>query len=81
MSARRNGWHPAWDGSGAALLGGRWNSPGNPVIYGSPTHACAMLEILAHAGTGCVPGTRQFVMAELPDNEPLVGRHGPDDSK
>jgi RES domain-containing protein len=25
--------HPVWDGTGAAILGGRWNSAGRPVIY------------------------------------------------
>ncbi len=44
--------HPIWDGTGAALLGGRWNSPGHPAIYGSPSSACAMLELLAHTGIG-----------------------------
>jgi RES domain-containing protein len=36
--------HAIWDGTGAALVGGRWNSPGRPVIYGSLSYACAMLE-------------------------------------
>lgn len=40
---------PLWDGTGAALVGGRWNSPGRPVIYGSLSYSCAMLEMLAHA--------------------------------
>lgn len=67
--------HPVWDGTGAALLGGRWNSPGHPAIYGSLSYACAMLEILAHAGIGRIPATQQFVMAELPDDASLVERH------
>ena len=57
--------HPIWDGTGAALVGGRWNSPGHPAIYGSLSHACAMLEILGSAaltlgllcvGAGLEPG-------------------------
>ncbi|WP_418648125.1 RES family NAD+ phosphorylase [Thauera butanivorans] len=67
--------HPIWDGTGAALLGGRWNSPGHPAIYGSLSHACAMLEILAHAGIGRIPAMQQFVTAELPDDASLVERH------
>ena len=59
--------HPIWDGTGAALIGGRWNSPGNPVIYGSLSYACAMLEILAHANIGRIPLTHRFVVAEVPD--------------
>ena len=44
--------HPIWDGTGAALISGRWNSPGKPVIYGSLNYSCALLEILAHANIG-----------------------------
>lgn len=61
-----DGRHPIWDGSGAGLIGGRWNSPGKPVIYGSLSYSCAMLEILAHANTGRVPETHQYVIAEVP---------------
>jgi RES domain-containing protein len=68
--------HPIWDGTGAALVGGRWNSPGRPVIYGSLSYACAMLEILAHAGIGRVPRTQRFVVAELAE-ELSVERHDP----
>lgn len=67
--------HPIWDGTGAALLGGRWNSPGRPAIYGSPSFACAMLEILAHAGIGRIPDTQQSVIAEVPDEDALIERH------
>ena len=58
--------HPIWDETGAALIGGRWNSPGKPVIYGSLSYSCAMLEILAHANIGRIPETHQFVIAEIP---------------
>ena len=69
--------HPIWDGTGAALLGGRWNSPGRPAIYGSLSSACAMLEILAHSGIGRIPGTQQIVIAEVPDEDALIERHEP----
>jgi RES domain-containing protein len=59
--------HPIWDGTGAALIGGRWNSPGKPVIYGSLSYSCAMLEILAHANIGRIPATHRFVVVEAPD--------------
>lgn len=60
--------HPLWDGTGAAMVGGRWNSPGRPVIYASPSYACAMLEILVHANIGRIPATHAYVVAEVPDS-------------
>lgn len=68
--------HPLWDGTGAALVGGRWNSPGRPVIYGSLSYACAMLEILAHANIGRIPTTQKYVIAEVPEGL-SVERHEP----
>jgi RES domain-containing protein len=59
--------HPVWDGTGAALAGGRWNSPGQSVIYGSLSYSCAMLEILAHGNIGRIPATHGYVIAEVPD--------------
>lgn len=58
--------HPLWDGSGAALVGGRWNSPGRPLIYASLSYGGAMLEILAHANIGRVPTTHRYVIADVP---------------
>ena len=60
--------HPIWDGTGAALIGGRWNSPGKPVIYGSLSYSCALLEILVHANIGRIPTTQRFVVADVPDS-------------
>ena len=59
--------HPLWDGTGAAMAGGRWNSPGRPAIYGSLSYACAMLEILVHANIGRIPATHGYLVAEIPD--------------
>jgi RES domain-containing protein len=39
----------AFDGAGAALFGGRWNTPGTPVIYTASHLSLAILEILVHA--------------------------------
>jgi RES domain-containing protein len=58
--------HPLWDGTGAALVGGRWNSPGRQLIYGSLSFACAMLEMLAHANIGRVPTTHSFLVVDVP---------------
>jgi RES domain-containing protein len=60
--------HPVWDGAGAALVGGRWNSPGQQVISGAENFACAMLEVLAHANIGRLPKTQVFVVATVPNN-------------
>ncbi len=38
----------AFDGEGARLNGGRWNSPGILVAYASDSVALATLEVLAH---------------------------------
>lgn len=51
---------------GALLLGGRWNSPGLPVLYASLTFAGAMLEVLAHTGNGRIPRTQVSLRIELP---------------
>ena len=40
-----------FDGEGARLTGGRWNSPGLPVVYTAGSSALAALEMLAHVGT------------------------------
>lgn len=48
-------------------MGGRWNSPGRQVIYGSLSYACAMLEILAQASIGRIPSTHCFLIADAPD--------------
>ncbi len=66
--------HPLWNGIGAALVGGRWNSPGREAIYGSLSYACALLEILAHASIGRIPATHSFMVAEVPENV-SVERH------
>jgi RES domain-containing protein len=41
-----DGRHPLFDGTGAALFGARWNSPGKPVIYAASTYSGALVEIL-----------------------------------
>jgi len=40
----------AFDGKGARLVGGRWNSPGLRMIYTSQSAALAVLELLVHLG-------------------------------
>ena len=38
----------AFDGEGARRAGGRWNSPGRPVIYTAESSALAILEMVVH---------------------------------
>src|SRR5690349_16190572 len=64
--------HAIWDGTGAALLGGRWNSPGRPVIYAASSFAGAMLEVLVHSNIGRVPTTQRRVEVEVPDDVPIA---------
>ena len=38
----------AFEGEGARLFGGRWNSPGVSVVYAADSRALAALELLVH---------------------------------
>jgi RES domain-containing protein len=58
---------PIFDGTGARLVGGRWNSPGRPVIYAAETFAGAVLEVLVHANLGRVPKTHAVIEITIPD--------------
>jgi RES domain-containing protein len=60
--------HPVWSGTGAILVGGRFNSPGRPVIYGALTFSGAMLEVLVYARIGKVPRHHVCVVADVPDD-------------
>jgi RES domain-containing protein len=45
-------WAPtAFSGDGARKYGGRWHSPGRPLVYLSETRALAALELLVHLTT------------------------------
>lgn len=56
-----------FDGTGARLVGGRWNSPGRAVIYTAETFAGAVLEVLVHANLGRVPRRHALVEITIPD--------------
>lgn len=58
---------PLFDGTGARLLGGRWNSPGRSLIYAAETFSGALLEVLVHANLGRVPKTHAFVEITIPE--------------
>jgi RES domain-containing protein len=55
--------HNILDGQGAAMFGGRWNSPGRRVIYAAETFAGAMLEVLVNAKIGRMP--TQYAWIEI----------------
>jgi len=62
------GRYPALDGEGARLYGGRWNSPGTPMVYAATGIALALLEQLVHVSPARLPASfRAFVIA-LPDD-------------
>ena len=49
-----SGNYPPLTGEGARLVGGRWNSPGRPLIYASESIALCLAECLVHV-TGSLP--------------------------
>ncbi|MGH7717478.1 MAG: RES family NAD+ phosphorylase [Gemmatimonadaceae bacterium] len=56
------------DGEGARLYGGRWNSPGRPVVYMSSTLALAALEYLVHVDPSDVPADLIALAISIPDD-------------
>jgi RES domain-containing protein len=60
--------YPVYDGTGAALEGARWNSPGRLLIYASEHYATAILEKLVHAGRTTLPGAHHAAAIQIPDN-------------
>jgi RES domain-containing protein len=63
--------YPVYDGSGAALEGARWNSPGRLLIYASEHYATTLLEKLVHAGRTQLPGAHHAAAIDIPDDLPL----------
>jgi RES domain-containing protein len=65
----------AFDGEGARLGGGRWNSPGTPLVYTSESAALAALELLVHLGRSAILGA--YVLIACTFEEALVERLDP----
>ena len=59
---------PIFDGTGARLVGGRWNSPGRPLIYAAESFAGAMLEMLVHSNLSRAPRGQASIEIEIPDD-------------
>jgi len=57
----------AFSGEGAQRGGGRFNSPGRPVVYTSESLALAELEILVHLPTSRLLASYVAFRARLPD--------------
>jgi RES domain-containing protein len=56
----------AFDGEGASRYGGRWNSPGVRIGYGSSTIALAILEVLAQSRNTEELSTFSLAAADVP---------------
>ena len=69
--------HQEIDGEGARRTGGRWNSPGTPVVYASSTRALAALEYLVHIDVGEAPNDLVLMSIDVP-NELSVESIKPD---
>jgi RES domain-containing protein len=54
-------------GNGAKITGGRWNSTGTPMIYGSANIALATLETVISLRNGKLPFNRYLVEIKVPD--------------
>jgi RES domain-containing protein len=57
----------AFDGEGARLHGGRWNSPGTLVAYASDSSALAVLEVLVNLKDDSILSSYSLVSATTPD--------------
>lgn len=70
-----DGIYPIFDGSGAALVPGRWNEVGQQVIYACEHYSTAMLEKLAR-GRGDLPRNQHYITITIPDGASyeVVGR-------
>ena len=58
----------AFSGEGARLYGGRWNSPGVPMVYVSQSQALAVLEVLVHLDTPALLAQYVFLEADIDDS-------------
>lgn len=61
--------YPVFDGTGAEIAGGRWNSRGRPLIYCADSFAGALLEILVHANAPvALPGAHHCARALIDES-------------
>ena len=55
----------AFSGEGARLYGGRWNSPGVPMVYVAQSQSLAVLEVLVHLDAPALLAQYVFLEAEF----------------
>ena len=69
----------AFDGEGARLFGGRWNSPGTRIVYCSESRALAALEMLVHLTHGTIRQRLRLMGTEIDEShiEVLPARNLP----
>ncbi|HLY41227.1 MAG TPA: RES family NAD+ phosphorylase [Terracidiphilus sp.] len=60
----------AFSGTGARRYGGRWNSPGVPMVYASSSLALAAIELFVHIEPNLQPDDLVATAATLPQGEP-----------
>jgi RES domain-containing protein len=60
----------AFSGEGARLYGGRWNSPGVPVVYVAESQSLAVLEVLVHLNAPAL--LEKYVFLEVDFDVSLV---------
>jgi len=60
----------AFTGQGARRFGGRWNSPGVPMVYASPSLALAAIELFVLLEPNQQPDDLAAIAATLPPGEP-----------
>jgi RES domain-containing protein len=58
----------AFDGEGARVYGGRWNSVGVPLIYTSATISLAILEVLVHVREESLLDSYSRILVEFDDS-------------
>jgi RES domain-containing protein len=60
----------AFSGMGARRFGGRWNTPGVPMVYASSSLALAAIELFVHLEPSQTPDDLVYISATLPEGEP-----------
>jgi RES domain-containing protein len=60
--------YPPFSGEGARLVGGRWNSAGQPLVYTSESLALCLAECLVHV-TGALPKDYIAIQIRVADKD------------